>query len=162
MKIPSERESDHMHPIDRTRKQLMYATRGLAVLAQFVVLMTLVETVVLVLVILAKVEVSPFPSYPTSTMAMLVVAQAGFFVMGSLCVILFERRRKDGDAAFQELSNLLQGETFDQEGVLEIRVELRRFASASDLPLVPGKAGPGVYALIDLVLLVASMWILLS
>lgn len=129
-------------------------------LSQTAVLCTLIEVVVLVMVILAKAEL--IFRYYFKAEPSLLLTQAIFFLMGTLAVILFERNRKDGDAAFQELSNLFQSEPPDGGELLAARVELRRFAAASDLPLVPGKAGPGVYALVGLILLIASMVMVLA
>lgn len=160
MQTPRDRESEHTDPIDRTRHQLVTTRRRLMLLSQMAVTLTLLEVVVLVLVILARAGL--IFRYYYEAASSLLLPQATIFLMGTFAVILFERSRKDGDGAFQELSNLFQSEPPDGGELLAVRVELRRFAAASDLPLVPGKAGPGVYALVGLALLVASMAMVLT
>lgn len=160
MNLPRDRESEHWDPLDRTRIQLMNSRRLLSRLAPAVVAISLAEVLVLVFIFLAKFGFLRLA--PLDLAASLLAIQAGLFTMALISVILFERARKDGDGAFQELSNLFQGEPVSVDEGLAMRVELRRFAAASDLPLVPGKVGPGIYAAANLALLIASIWVLLA
>ena len=83
-------------------------------------------------------------------------------VVGIVCLVSFERARREGDAIFEEVSNDLQWrlvtnrdprEKTDaampaamQKPDIDSRLTIRRFVTASDLPLVPGRMGVTVYA----------------
>lgn len=90
-----------------------------------------------------------------------------FFVL--VCVVYFETLRKRGDVIFEELSDDLQwyirdgkklqthtGDYDDSESwaeerpTLSARIVLRAFSQAADLPLIPGRFGPAIYAGINL------------
>lgn len=83
------------------------------------------------------------------------------------CVALYgcashEMWRKRGDALFEEISDEVErgivsvaGEpVFEGESnlLLRARLALRDFAHASDLPFIPGKFGPTVYAAVNLLI----------
>jgi hypothetical protein len=77
------------------------------------------------------------------------------------CVVMYESLRRRGDTLFEEISDELQwkiGREARNEKVanesppLNARVVLRTFARTTDLPLVPGKFGPAVYAGINVLL----------
>jgi hypothetical protein len=77
-----------------------------------------------------------------------------------LAVAVFESTRKRGDVMFEEISDEVQwrvAQDRPQKGLepsshpdkrpsLEMRIALRSFASATDLPLIPGRYGPAAYA----------------
>lgn len=91
---------------------------------------------------------------------MLIIETVSFF--GSLLLLLcYDRLRKKGDVIFEEISDEFQWyirkgnyvnvkEGTPQEGpALRARVLLRTFATTANLPLAPGKYGPGIYFLIN-------------
>jgi hypothetical protein len=88
-----------------------------------------------------------------------------FLVGGNVLLALsFESFRKRGNALFEELSDEFQWhlgsekKLFDKIGPtrppIELRVTLRSFLSATDLPLAPGRFGPLIYTIINVILFV--------
>jgi hypothetical protein len=85
-----------------------------------------------------------------------------------ICIIRYESLRKRGDALFEEISDELQWNvrteskanphTSDRPN-LNARVALRSFARATDLPLIPGRYGPGIYATINFLMLFIGFYI---
>ena len=88
-----------------------------------------------------------------------------------LCVVCFESLRKKGDAIFAEVSDELQWRIrpvkksrIDINGkkalehwskdrpTLKVRIVLRSFSKASDLPIIPGQFGPAVYSGINVLI----------
>lgn len=94
--------------------------------------------------------------------------EAGFSVTALVVLGFQESNRKGGDGYFQELSDMLQvnwghhphveRESYRFLSVQQGRVAARNFASAADLPFVPGKFGPAVYAAVNLV--VITVWVI--
>jgi hypothetical protein len=84
-----------------------------------------------------------------------------------VAIVRYDTLRKRGDALFEEISDELQWnirrnatETIARERPeLNARVALRSFARATDLPLIPGKYGPGIYATINFVVLFLSYYL---
>jgi hypothetical protein len=96
--------------------------------------------------------------------------QVGAVIVGVvlLAVAAFDTLRKRGDALFQEVSDELQWfvgrkdvETSlpQSRPFLPARVALRSFANAAQLPLVPGVRGPGLYAVLNLALVLAAAFL---
>jgi hypothetical protein len=92
------------------------------------------------------------------------VVFVGLSVFVNLAVIvLFENLRRGGDALFEQISDELHwhvgyrkqkenGAVADDDGQLsDARLVLRAFAGAADLPLIPGKFGPAIYAGVNVV-----------
>jgi hypothetical protein len=80
-------------------------------------------------------------------------------------VVQHERRRKTGDALFEVISDEFQfglqkkmrrPSGSKRRPYLDARIVLREYSGAADLPLVPGKFGPGIYALLNIAFLVAE------
>jgi hypothetical protein len=88
-------------------------------------------------------------------------------VTALVAIVRYDNLRKRGDALFEEISDELQWnvrqnltETIARERPeLNARVALRSFARATDLPLIPGKYGPGIYATINFVILFLSYYL---
>lgn len=89
------------------------------------------------------------------------IGQIGFAVFALANAVLYETLRKRGDAMFEEISDELQwnirgakssggADLVDERPNLQARIILRTFARASDLPLIPGKFGAGIYAAVNL------------
>jgi len=88
----------------------------------------------------------------------------GFAVLMNLVVIVvFENLRKGGDALFEKISDELHwylgyrkqkdnGTAANDGQPLDARLVLRAFARAADLPLIPGKFGPAIYAGVNVVI----------
>jgi hypothetical protein len=83
-------------------------------------------------------------------------------------IVRYDLLRKRGDALFEEISDELQwnirknlaAPTTTDRPELNARVALRSFARATDLPLVPGKYGPGIYGTINFVILFLCFYLL--
>lgn len=95
----------------------------------------------------------------TATLALPAFILAGYF----------ERLRKIGDVLFLEISDELQWNIRSKEmrseesaarerPKLDVRITLRSFARASDLPLIPGKFGPAIYIAINVLIAVVVPW----
>lgn len=93
-----------------------------------------------------------------------------------ICIVLFDFLRKKGDVLFEEISDELQWGVYndverksDKEDYpvlersaeerprLHVRIVLRSFSRAADLPLVPGRFGPAIYLLINIVLALITL-----
>ncbi len=86
-----------------------------------------------------------------------------FFGLIALIGVGFrETVRKQGDTLFEEISDEIQrGMRMSPQGMtysisddllLRARIALRNFAKAGELPLVPGKFGPTIYAAVNLLI----------
>ncbi len=89
-----------------------------------------------------------------------IIMNASLFVISLLAIVLYESLRRRGDAVFEEISDEIQWdvgyrdrETSEKQGdqspPIVARVMLRNFARTTDLPLVPGKFGPAIYAAVN-------------
>lgn len=84
-----------------------------------------------------------------------------------LCAAFHDAMRRHGEVLFEEVSDELQWQRTEaknrprrlgemQQGdrpTLDARVTLRSFSYVADLPLVPGKFGPGIYVALNLLFL---------
>jgi hypothetical protein len=96
----------------------------------------------------------------------------GLTVAALLLVILFEQNRKYGEALYQELGDELKWSTASQEQTISeltrmrakdsVKTALRLFSSSIDLPLFPGRVGPGIYAVINVALAVAIIAVVVN
>jgi hypothetical protein len=88
----------------------------------------------------------------------------GAFVVASLAqIVLFDRFRRLGAGLFEEISDELQWRTkptahsepeaSDRRPGLLVRVLLRDFVAAEDLPVVPGRFGAAAYAAVNVLLI---------
>lgn len=77
-------------------------------------------------------------------------------------VVFFESLRKRAETLFEEISDEFQwqiksfgsksgGEQPRSRPDLDVRIALRNFAKSGDLPLIPGKFGPTLYAITNLI-----------
>ena len=93
---------------------------------------------------------------------------SALLVGSTVCIAIWhDIRIRKGWALFEEISNEFEklsirngglADGLDADPAREARIVLRRFASNSDIPLVPGKFGPGVYALANFLILAALAW----
>lgn len=91
-------------------------------------------------------------------------------VTAVMAIVRYDTLRKRGDALFEEISDELQWnvhqsvtETIARERPeLNARVALRSFARATDLPLIPGRYGPGIYATINFLILFLSYYLVIK
>lgn len=103
--------------------------------------------------------------------------QASFVVLGVslvvggsalVAVVLFENLRKRGDVLFEEISDEFlwnAGSRSTESRVpshpeerppFNTRLYLRSYTRTADLPLFPGRIGPGLYAVVNLLTMVAA------
>lgn len=96
---------------------------------------------------------------------------AGSVTASVVFAIMFESVKKRGDAVFKELSDELQWHVRfekvrdpfppasppESRPGLSTRVALREFALSTDLPLIPGRYGPGIYVAINLIILLSTI-----
>jgi hypothetical protein len=118
-------------------------------------------------VILAMTGLLPF--YARQVLPWSVVLGFGNIVV----VIIHEALRRRGDAVFEEISDDLQwhlaranrespASVSDRpKPDLEARLALREYVKATDLPLIVGPFGPAYYVLLNVITLVAFIWMAL-
>jgi hypothetical protein len=114
-------------------------------------------------------------SYDYTAAFLIASATLTFFTLTVLAIV--ESLRKRTDAYFQEVSDELQyspnsaahtsnpsqpSERLRKRLELQARVVLREFSVASDLPLMPGRLGVSLYALVALAILVGSVVVYIS
>jgi hypothetical protein len=102
----------------------------------------------------------------------LIIAQALLSVLTLLSVVFFESTRRHGDALSRVLSDEYQGyfvrtksrergepaETPPNTRVFtNLRFAVSEFASTSELPLAPGRYGPGLYGVLVVALMITSV-----
>jgi hypothetical protein len=101
---------------------------------------------------------------------------SSFLITAFIALVLavhFETIRKRGDILFKEISDEIQwnlrfsdSESTDtaphKRPQFNARLTLRSFAQASDLPLIPGRYGPLMYVLIDLVSVLLAVFLALK
>jgi len=95
-----------------------------------------------------------------------ILISVGVFVAVFGLAVAFERKRKEGDALFQTLSDQLHGilssrrkpeESPRYDLIPEARLSLQLFTQNSDLPLFPGRTGPALIVILNLGLLAFSL-----
>lgn len=126
-----------------------------------VFLLTLID---ILLVVFITLGIRYFYGLTLRTGPFLTIFATVNFVATLCTVVLYEYLRRKGDAYFEEISDELQwnvgyrrrtsnpDKNADETPPLQIRVILRSFARTTDLPLIPGKFGPAIYAGINVVL----------
>jgi hypothetical protein len=73
-------------------------------------------------------------------------------------LIRFEQLRKEGEALAEILSDDVQRAVAEGDFIHpDLRVEIRRFQNAGELPLVPSRYGPAVYAAVTITLGLGSL-----
>ena len=94
-------------------------------------------------------------------------------VSALVAAVMFEINRKEGDALFEEISDELQweeqlmryyqkladAEPTEGRPFADVKIILRSFARAADLPIIPGKFGPAVYVAASLIMLLIQLWL---
>lgn len=165
MSVPYNDDLDETSPWWRNVKpsadELQQLTRSLRQLGVIAVMLT-VTTLALVIV-LTLIAYVYFP-YPESTyernMRALFLAPPGISaLLALLSAILFDARRRRGNALHEEVAEEVQYrlQDLDRIGVSPeemrppfwLRWSIRNFALASQLPVIPGKGGPAVIAAIN-------------
>lgn len=105
-----------------------------------------------------------------------VIASVALTLFSLYLLTSFDRMRRRGDATFEELSDELQWHIRGHQKTvelgsersasstpnLEVRLAMRRFSAACDLPLVPGRFGPAIYAFINILLSLAAALLLIA
>lgn len=82
-----------------------------------------------------------------------------FFAMVSLA--LLDRRKREGEAVFQELSEQLEAEAgrdLDNRKISSrMRVTIREFGQSAELPLISGRSGSTIYAVVNIVITIVTV-----
>jgi hypothetical protein len=73
--------------------------------------------------------------------------------------IFFDRTRREGDDLFNVISDQLQSR--DSLAPIDLRLRMREFVRASELPLAPARTGLLVYLLISVSLLFFQTWLVI-
>lgn len=143
--------------LENSLRRLRKLTTRLRLLSMYVFVITLLN----VAATLAMLAGARFISYQIMSVGELIAAlTAVFFLSSLLMIVIYESLRKSGDALFEEVSDELQwnvgyrGKEVNREAAeisppLDARIILRSFARTTDLPLVPGKYGPAIYAAVN-------------
>ncbi len=158
IKIPRETPD-----LDSSLGNLRWISSKLTKRGQLIVGMTGLNIVLLPVIVLISFFIQGSLLPPAIVVALL-LASAVLIIATS-----FERLRRFGDVLFLEISDELQwniratemraGESAASERPkLHVRIALRSFARASDLPLIPGKFGPAIYIAINVLSAVMVPW----
>lgn len=152
----------------RTLAQSLERLTRIGALLRWVGLLTFTFTCTnLVSVVL---PLSPLPNLfelSSRTFSLLVLCSSA---LALISVVVYESLRKQGDSLFEEVSDELQwnirkagrkttagadyeATVADERPKLHTRIILRSFARATDLPLIPGKFGPAIYAGVNTLML---------
>jgi hypothetical protein len=146
--------TDGVEDIQFATSSLSRITRQLSLLGQVTLLATAAHLVVLVLQLLRLVD--------WHIGVQISVALLGVSVASAL---YFETIKKRGDVLFDELSNEFQWHLARVQRLsasepsaaerpnLGYRIQLRSFLRVADLPLAPGKHGPLVYVMLNVLFL---------
>lgn len=122
-------------------------------------------TIPMFLVSLSRFGVDPALRASASLFAVLLV------FMNLISLIRYERLHKRGDTLFEEISDELnwylreppaeKSSVANRTPPITVRVVLRSYTRTTDLPLIPGRFGPGIYGLVNIaVMVLASLWFL--
>ena len=112
-----------------------------------------------------QLSASEGPVAPASSMIGFFSVLVGLAVL--FAIINFESSRKQGNALFEEISDELQWLPVKKETEsnlpeyrpnIEVRLILRSFVQCVDLPLIPGRFGPILYVIINVILMITA-WI---
>jgi hypothetical protein len=142
-----------------TLSDLRYITRYI----QRYGFLTLVSTILNFGAVILSLSVKFLPLSVITGFALGIYLPISITALTILWIVLYEAMRKRGETLFEEVSDELQWNVrkesqakyppADDRPMLNARIALRSFARATDLPLVPGKYGPGFYATINFVML---------
>jgi hypothetical protein len=149
---------------DRRTNILLHELGHRAIRLRTLGLSSAVMTFVEVAAVLAAVGVLPLRVTITIAEALptIVVGIGGVALM---LLVVYDTTRKRGDALFEELSDELQWNVVNgsqggskpgpdrERPPVDVRVRLRDYARATDLPFVPGRFGAAAYAAIDILMI---------
>ena len=179
--MPEEMQDGYEEPVNgsqvsRTWKDLELTLHQLNIITRFMQIIGLAAVLVTFIGLLLSSSsafnvFNEFISAPTefeygrslrSTYQFLLTAVIMSVSCAIILVSIYEYLRKKGDVLFEEISDELRWDVSGksvsgaEKPALEIRVTLRSFARAADLPLVPGKFGPVLYVLFNLTILLVQ------
>lgn len=151
----------------RELRRLTYKVRRLGLLVLMVTLadiFTLIAGVAATIISLINYRNNNYTGSPYGQSPYWLIGNAAVFVASIVILGYFDQTRKRGDGLYQEVSNELQivessdkDERVPADLAREARLDLRSFASAADLPLVPGRIGTPVYSLLNVAIIVISV-----
>ena len=114
----------------------------------------------------ARLDVEPFMAFEPR---IYLLSAVGVCVLGIISAARFEIERRHADAWFEEVSDELHWRTRRDEDekyasagdrpMLAVRVTLRQYARASELPFVPGKSGPILLIVFNVLVVIATVLI---
>lgn len=91
----------------------------------------------------------------------------GIFMIFMIFVasLLFDNLRKEGKSFYDEISGVSHAKTNDdidhlRISSLELRIRLRSFMLAYDIPLLPGKHGPSLLLLLNIIIVI--IWVVFT
>lgn len=122
----------------------------------------LVAFVVSLLIVVAAVVVITWAqnSYLTGGGRTAIIASfAGFVIMSILLLAIYDAVRKQGNSIYDELSFTLEQSlrrVRNRPDDINLRVALREWTRASQIPLLPANAGPAVLLLINVAALLTA------
>ncbi len=150
--------SDEIHSLTEAVEHLQQATRYLRNYGFVASLTTAINVITAVSV--------PAEGFLLPSVRALLACSAVFAISAVVAVVRFEYWRKFGGVLFDEIADELQWDVRSQyaneEAVerkppsLQFRIALREFARSTDVPLVPGKFGPMVYAIVNVAVFFAA------
>jgi hypothetical protein len=149
---------DFSHSVNQSMSELRMVTRRLRLLGLVIVLFTVGS-------VLEALILPLFPGYDLTNRSLALMA-ASLAVAALALIILYDRTRRRGEALFEEISDEFQwyiARPTTKGGVtppLDVRVVLRTFAKTSDLPIVPGRFGPAIYATVNIVAALITVFLL--
>lgn len=138
--------------IDRLR----YVTASLRMLGLLALLMTIVNVTTVAL-------------YTELYWRNVALMQLSVTLTVILVLIFHEFKKKLGDTLFEEISDemqwylvkdrkeMLKKSDKEETPPISARIQLREYVKTSDLPIIPGKFGPGVYVLINFIILAGGV-----
>ena len=167
----------------RQLKHLAFGARRLRFLGFTICLLTLLNSALLFLypTITRYRLIDPFERLGYLARFAIPISVPIVTIASVLGLALYEGMRKQGESLFEEVSDELHGHRIGaatplavaqatsaekvqaeadlDQTIFRLRVKLRQFARASDLPLIPGKFGPAVYAVINLLIAVTLLFV---
>jgi hypothetical protein len=157
--------------------RLRIITSRLRVLGIVTLVLTLSNIAVLVGLVVASALIKQYNQVNSYAISNGIVSReylSYWWLVGNLAILIValvalgasDLLRRRGDAFFQEVSNTFQEIEKEQisnsselpdELIAEARIGLRSFASSADPPLIRGRFGAGIYALVNIVIVLISV-----
>jgi hypothetical protein len=156
---PTNNDSFTALELDKTLEDLKSLTLRLRMMAFYIATFTALNLTILIFSL-------PFVNVFFLKIRSLPFIGAGCAIAALLCAVVHEISRKQGDVLFEEISDEVQWRVRSQghekiapeRPLLDVRVTLRSFAHASDLPFIPSRFGAAIYVAINILILLSVSW----